>query len=182
MVLWMWRTNSHGLQKSCGDKGQHGHSLSERVPRLFPGQASIAFLEALHQGRSSFIMHRFALKCDYFLQVTKKRPIGWRKKKKKRMLPMQGKKWLNWLHSILGRFGTNFRKLLQRYALNICCLNSGSGSFSKSKPQSSLGIMQAWFPMGKLICGPGSCVLPRACQFSEPGLSYIRIATWTGSL
>ena len=33
--------------------------------------------------------------------------------------------------------------------------------------------MQAWFPMGKPICGPGSCVLPLACQFSEPGLSYI---------
>ena len=33
--------------------------------------------------------------------------------------------------------------------------------------------MQAWFPMGKPICGPGSCVLPLACWFSEPGLSYI---------
>ena len=28
--------------------------------------------------------------------------------------------------------------------------------------------------MGKLICGPGSCVLPCACWFPEPGLSYIR--------
>ena len=29
-VLWQQWTNSHGLQKSCGEKGQHGHSLSER--------------------------------------------------------------------------------------------------------------------------------------------------------
>ena len=119
------------------------------------------FLVALHQGRSSFIMHRFA-SGDYFLQITKKR-----------MLLMQGKKWLNWLHSVLGRFSTDFWKLLQRYALNICRLNSGRRSFSKSKPQSSLGTMQAWFPMGKPICGPGSCVMPCTCWFSEPGLSYI---------
>ena len=61
-------------------KGQHGHSLSERAPRPLPGQAFIAFLGALHQGRSPFIMHRFALG-DYFLQITKKR-----------MLQMQGEK------------------------------------------------------------------------------------------
>ena len=106
-------------------------------------------------------MLRFALG-DYFLQITKKR-----------MLQMQGKKWLNWLYSILGRFSTGFKKLLQKYALNICYLNSGWGSFSKSKLQSSLGIMQAWFPKGKLICGPGSCVLPRTCWFSKPGLSFL---------
>ena len=29
-VLWLLRTNSHGLQKSCGEKGWHCHSLSER--------------------------------------------------------------------------------------------------------------------------------------------------------
>ena len=27
-------------------------------------------------------------------------------------LQMQREKWLNWLHSILGRFSTDFRKLL----------------------------------------------------------------------
>ena len=45
-------------------------------------------------------MHRFALG-DYLLQIAKER-----------MLLMQGGKWLNWLHSILGRFSTDFRKLL----------------------------------------------------------------------
>ena len=29
---------------------------------------------------------------------------------KRRMLQLKGRKWLNWLHSILGRFGTEFRK------------------------------------------------------------------------
>ena len=34
--------------------------------------------------------------------------------------------------------------------------------------------------MGKMICGPGSCVLPHICLFSKPGLSYIGIchADW----
>ena len=53
-------------------------SLSERAPQPLPGQVFIAFLGALYQGRSSFIMQRFALG-DYLLQITKKR-----------MLQMQG--------------------------------------------------------------------------------------------
>ena len=32
--------------------------------------------------------------------------------KEKRYLQMRRKKWLNWLHSILGRFSIDFRKLL----------------------------------------------------------------------
>ena len=43
VVFWMQWTNSHGLLKSCGEKGWHGHSLSERVPQPLPGQAFIAF-------------------------------------------------------------------------------------------------------------------------------------------
>ena len=45
VVLWMQGTKSHGLQESYGEKGQHGHSLSERAPRPLPGQAFIAFWE-----------------------------------------------------------------------------------------------------------------------------------------
>ena len=45
MVLWMQRTNSHRLQKSGGEKGQHGHRLSKRAPQSLPGQAFIAFWE-----------------------------------------------------------------------------------------------------------------------------------------
>ena len=68
-VLWQQWTNSHGLQKSCGEKGWHGHSLSEREgerAQLLPGQAFIAFLGTLHGGWSSFIMHRFTVG-DYLL-------------------------------------------------------------------------------------------------------------------
>ena len=121
------------------------------------------FLGALHQGRSSFIMLRFALS-DYFLQITKKR-----------MLQMQGndKSDLSGYIQSLEWLSKDLKELLQRYTLNICCLNSGWGSLSKSKPQSSLDIMQVWSPMGKSIFGPGSCGLPHACRFSEPGLSYI---------
>ena len=54
-------------------------------------------------------MHRFTVG-DYLLQITKEKMLLITSKK--RMLQMQGKKWLNWLHSILRRFSTDFRKLL----------------------------------------------------------------------
>ena len=53
-------------------------------------------------------MQRFALS-DYLLQITKERMLLITSKR--RMLQMQGEKWLNWLHSILGRFSTDIRKL-----------------------------------------------------------------------
>ena len=34
----------------------------------------------------------------------------------------------------------------------------GEGVLAKSKSQSGLGTMQAWFPMGEPICGRESCV------------------------
>ena len=55
------------LWRKRREKGRHGHSLNERTPRPLPGQAFIAFLGALHQGRSSFIMRRFAL--GYFFRL-----------------------------------------------------------------------------------------------------------------
>ena len=54
-------------------------------------------------------MHRFALG-DYLLLIMKERVLL--TTSKKRMWPMQVKEWLNWLHSIVGRFSTDFRKLL----------------------------------------------------------------------
>ena len=85
----------------------------------------------------------------------------------------------NCSHSILGWSQTLGR---WRYSVNICCLNSGWGSFSKSKSHSSLGTMQAWFPTGEPIHGHGSCPptsLPTG--FSEWGLSRIS-HTWNSSL
>ena len=46
----------------------------------------------------------------YLLQITKERMLLITSKR--RMLQIKGEKWLNWLHSILGRFSTDFRKLL----------------------------------------------------------------------
>ena len=54
-------------------------------------------------------MHRFTVG-DYLLQITKERMLLITSKR--RMFQMQGEKWLNWIHSILGRFSTDFRKLL----------------------------------------------------------------------
>ena len=54
-VLWQQRTNSHGLQKSRGEKGmawtlskQEGQREPKRA-RPLPGQAFIAFLGTLHE-------------------------------------------------------------------------------------------------------------------------------------
>ena len=65
-------------------------------------------------------MHRFTVG-DYLLQTTKDRILLITSKR--RMLQLKGKggggEWLNWLHSILGRFSTDFRKLkiLSRHLL-----------------------------------------------------------------
>ena len=94
----------------------------------------------------------------------------------------QGKIWMNWLHSILGRFRIDFRKLLQSYAWNICCLNSGWGSFSKSKPQSSLDISRpgsSWESWSVGLAPPVCCLAP--VGFLNQGWSIFTIAIQTGS-
>ena len=79
-VLWLQWANSHGLQKSCGEKGM-GWPLSEwerakraREPCPMSEQAFIAFLDTLHGGWSSFTMDRLAVG-DYLLQITKERML-----------------------------------------------------------------------------------------------------------
>ena len=67
-------TNSHGLLSPVEEKGQQGHSLSERGPQPMLWQAFISFLGTLHWGWSSFTMHRFTLG-DYILQKTKERML-----------------------------------------------------------------------------------------------------------
>ena len=96
---------------------------------------------------------------------------------KEKAVTAQEGKWLNWLHSILGRFSTDFR-----HSVNICGFNPRWGSFSKSKPHSSLCTLQAWFPTGEPVCGHGSCVLDLApTGFSEWELRYVS-HTWNSSL
>ena len=72
-MLWMRWTNSHGLQKSCGEKGMTQplwvrERLDPCLDKLY------CFLIASHQRRFSFIMLRFVLG-DYFLQITKERML-----------------------------------------------------------------------------------------------------------
>ena len=110
---------------------------------------------------------------DYLLRTTKDRtPLI---TSKRRMLQLKGEAahppYLGGLAQILGRW---------RYLVNICCLNSGRGSFIKSKSHSSQGTMQAWFPTGEPIHGHGSCPptwLPTG--FSKWELSHISHA-WKG--
>ena len=56
------------------EKGLGGHSLKRRVPQPLPRQAFIVFLGTLHQGWSSFTMHRFVLG-GFLLQTTKERML-----------------------------------------------------------------------------------------------------------
>ena len=118
-------------------------------------------------------MHRFTTG-DYLLRTTKDRTQLITSKR--RMLQLKGEAahtpYLAGLAQTLGRW---------RYSVNICCLNSGWGSFSKSKSHSRLGTMQAWFPTGEPLHGRGSC-LPTSLPtgFSEWGLSHISHA-WNGS-
>ena len=75
-VLWRQQTDTHGLQKSCGEKGTaRPLSKSEREPlKPLPGQAFIVFLGTLHRGWSSFTMQRFVWG-GYLLQTTKERML-----------------------------------------------------------------------------------------------------------
>ena len=73
-VLWLQRTNSHGILSPVAEKGRQGHSLKRRAPGPLPWQAFIAFLDTLHWGWSSFTMHRSALGGN-LLQKTKERML-----------------------------------------------------------------------------------------------------------
>ena len=84
-------------KKSCGEKGtawplskwERGREGQRDPDRAWPlsGQAFIAFLGTLHQGWSSFTMHRFTTG-DYLLQTTKDRILLITSKR--RMLQLKG--------------------------------------------------------------------------------------------
>ena len=118
-VLWRPETNTHGIQKSCGEKLMAWpFSKSERGPQSPPpGQAFIAFLGTLHQGWSSFTMHRFTVG-DYLFQTTKDRILLITSKR--RMLQLKGESgYTPYLGGLAQTLGS------QRYSVNICCLNPG---------------------------------------------------------
>ena len=91
-------------------KGQHGRSLSQREGPLKPppGQAFIVFLGTLHQGWSSFTVHRFVLG-GYLLQTTKERTLI--NTSKKDICKCKGKSGRTSYTPVLGWFSTDFRKL-----------------------------------------------------------------------
>ena len=168
-LLWQQWTNTHGLQKSCGEKGmawplskwergREGQREPKRESLPPPGQAFIAFLGTLHWGWSSFTMHRFTVG-DYLLQTTKDRMLLITSKR--RMLQLKGESGWTGHTPYLGGLAQTLGS--QRYSVNIHCLNPGWGSFSKSKSHSSLGTMQAWFCMENLSVSMGP-----ACQTSLP--------------
>ena len=147
------------IQKSFGEKGT-AWPLWESE-RLDPCLDRLLLLSnSIHTSKKVFI--HYAHVCfrwllfrdnkgkdvtDYFLQIIKEQ-----------MLQMQGNGKSDWsgYTPFLGELAHTSGSYLKIFS--ICCFNSGWGSFSKSKPQSSLGIMQAWFPTRKPICGFGSCV------------------------
>ena len=144
-MLGMQQRNSHGLLKSYGERGT-AWPLSQGENASTLALTGFYWLSnSIHQRRFSFSMHKFALD-DYFLQVTKERMILimscrlTRKKccKCKGMIRLIGLVTLQSLGELAQTSGTQ-----------------GWWSFSKRKSQSSLDIMQVWFPTGEPICGFG---------------------------
>ena len=91
-------------------KGWHGHSLREKVGDRAQTPAWTGFYcfsGYITSGWSSFTMHRFAVG-DYLLQITKERML---------LIQREGccrsrGKVVELVTLILGRFSTDFRKLL----------------------------------------------------------------------
>ena len=124
IILWWCRSRPVG-SVCCGSSGQihmdyrnpvekkeqHGHSLSERArgPERawpLPGQAFIAFLGTLH-----WVLIYYAQVHCRWLPFTDNKGKNDANYFKEKDVTDQGGKWLNWLHSILGWFSTDFRKL-----------------------------------------------------------------------
>ena len=163
-VLWLQRTNSHGLQKSCGEKetawplSKWEGERARESPRETQTPAWTGFYCFSGYITLRMVLIYYAQVCCRWLPFTDNKGKNVANYFKEKDVTDQGEKWLNWLHSILGRFSSDFRKLLWRYAVNIFCHSPGWRSFSKSKSHSSLGTLHAWFPMGKPFHWYGSCV------------------------
>ena len=114
-VLWLQWTNSHRLRKSCGEKGT-ARPLSEweraRGPDSARTPARTGFYCFSGYITSRMVLIYYAQLCRRWLPFTDNKGKNVANYfKEKDALQMQGEKWLNWLHSILGRFSTDFRKL-----------------------------------------------------------------------
>ena len=114
-VLWLRRTNSHRLQKSCGEKGM-AWTLSkwererERERALTPAWTGFYCFSGHITLRMVLIY--YAQVCCRWLTFTDNKGKNVANYFKEKNVTDQGEKLLNWLHSILGRLSTDFRKLL----------------------------------------------------------------------
>ena len=99
-ILWRKRD---GMATLLSEIGQEGHREPKREGQPLPGQAFAAFLGALPP-------HYAQVHCRW-LPFTDNQGQNAGNYFKEKDITAQGGKWLNWLHSILGRFGTDFTKL-----------------------------------------------------------------------
>ena len=112
-VLWLQYTNTHGLQKSCGEK-RMAWPLSEweraRGPEG-PTSAWTGFYCFFGYITWRMVLIYYAqVHCRWLLFTYNKRKSVANYFKEKDVTD-QGEKWLNWLYSTLGRFSSDFRKL-----------------------------------------------------------------------
>ena len=106
LLLWLQYTHTHGLQKSCGEKGLHGRSPSSREgPWPPPGQAFIVFLGTL---TSRVILIYHAQVHHRWLPLKEDKGQNTANYFKEKDVIVQGG---NCSHSILGWFSTDFRKM-----------------------------------------------------------------------
>ena len=168
------------------EKGWHGHSKWERARGLEraqerePTPAWTGFYCSSRHITSRMVLIYYAQVCLGWLPFTDNKEEDVAKYIKEVYLQCKGRNGWNRLCSILGRSSSDFRKLkiLSKHFLPQFRVRE----FSKSKCHSSLGTMQAWFPLGEPIRGCGSCLstsLPTG--FSECGLGYIS-QMWNSSL
>ena len=119
-VLWLWQINSHGWQKSCGEKGT-AWPLSEGE-RGREGKRARGWEgpdPCLDRLLLLFWIYYMRMVLIYYVQVLCRwSPFTDNKGKnvanyfKEKDVTDQGEKWMNWFYSTLGRFSTDFRKLL----------------------------------------------------------------------
>ena len=90
-------------------EGRHGCSLSERGWALTPAWTGFYCFSGHITLRMVLIY--CAQICCRWLPFTDSKGKNVANYFKEKDVTDQGEKWLNWLHSILGRFSTDFRKL-----------------------------------------------------------------------
>ena len=116
-VLWLQYTNTHGLQKSCGGKGmawplskwERARGLERAQERADSRLDRLLLLFWAHYMRMVLIY--YAQVHHSWLPFTDNKGRNAANYFREKDVTDQGGKWLIWLHSILGWFNTDFRKL-----------------------------------------------------------------------